>query len=99
MKGLLRCPDIKTISLGDSLAIQWLGLCDFITKDPSLIPDWGTKIPQAQKKNPQKHKKNTISLERNLFKKRESKGIAVEIRTEGRQLPLLDEGALSLTRG
>lgn len=55
-------------------------------------------IPK-KKKNPQKHKKNTISLERNLFKKRESKGIAVEIRTEGRQLPLLDEGALSLTRG
>ena len=54
MRGLLRRPDIKTISLGNSLAIQWLGLCDFIAKDPSLIPDWGTKIPQAKKKPTEK---------------------------------------------
>ena len=99
MRGLLRCPDINTISLGNSLAIQWLGLCDFIAKDPSLIPDWGTKIPQAKKKPTKKPKKNTLSLEWNLCKENESKGMAVEIRTEGGWLPLLDEGALSLTRG
>ena len=64
-----------------------------------LIPDWGTKIPQAKEKPTKKPKKNTLSLEWNLCKENESKGMAVEIRTEGRWLPLLDEGALSLTRG
>ena len=27
--------------------VQWLGLCNFIAKDPTLIPGQGTKIPQA----------------------------------------------------
>ena len=82
MKGLLRCPDIKTISLGNSLAIQWLGLCDFIAKDPSLIPDWGTKIPQA-KKNPTKNKKALPHLSGTYVKKGRVKGTAVAIRTKG----------------
>ena len=35
--------------IGNSLAVQWLGLCNFIARSlgPGLIPVWGTKIPQA----------------------------------------------------
>ena len=31
----------------NSLVILWLGLCAFTAKDLSLIPGWGTMIPQA----------------------------------------------------
>ena len=33
--------------LGNSLAVQQLGLSAFTVKGPGLIPGWGTKIPQA----------------------------------------------------
>ena len=49
---------------GNSLAVQWLGLCTFTTKGPGSIPVWGTKIPQfswhGQKKK--KKKKRFILL-------------------------------------
>ena len=32
---------------GNSLVVQWLGLSTFTAMDPGLIPDWGTKMPQA----------------------------------------------------
>ena len=32
---------------GNSLAVQWLGICAFTAESPSSIPGWGTKIPQA----------------------------------------------------
>ena len=32
---------------GNSLAVQWLGLCAFTAEGSGLIPGWGTKIPQA----------------------------------------------------
>ena len=32
---------------GNSLVVQWLGLCAFIAKSPGSIPAQGTKIPQA----------------------------------------------------
>ena len=32
---------------GNSLAVQWLGLCTLIAKGPGSIPDGGTKIPEA----------------------------------------------------
>ena len=34
--------------------VYWLGLCTFTAEDPSSIPDWGTKIPQAALTPPQK---------------------------------------------
>ena len=33
--------------VGNSLVVQWLGLCTFTAKGQSSIPGWGTKIPQA----------------------------------------------------
>ena len=32
---------------GNSLVVQWLGLCTLTAKSPGSIPGWGTKIPQA----------------------------------------------------
>ena len=32
---------------GNSLAVQWLGLCAFTAEGTGSIPGWGTKIPQA----------------------------------------------------
>ena len=37
----------KKISLGHSLAVQWLGLPAFTAKSLCLIPDQGTNIPQV----------------------------------------------------
>ena len=33
--------------MGNSLAVQWLGLCALTAEGPGSIPDRGTKIPQA----------------------------------------------------
>ena len=33
--------------IGNSLVVQWLGLCTFIVRDSGSIPDWGTKLPQT----------------------------------------------------
>ena len=44
---------------GNSLAVQWLGLCAFIAEGPGSIPGQGTKIPQAVQCS-QKKKKNPI---------------------------------------
>ena len=33
--------------LGNSLEVQWLGLCALTAEGPSSMPGWGTKIPQA----------------------------------------------------
>ena len=43
---------------GNSLAVQWLGLCAFTAKGAGLIPGWGTKIlqPFAMVKNKTKTK-------------------------------------------
>ena len=35
------------LDLGNSLAVQWLGLCAFTAKGLGSIPVQGTKIPQA----------------------------------------------------
>ena len=32
---------------GNSLAVQWLGLCALTAEDPDSIPGQGIKIPQA----------------------------------------------------
>ena len=48
---------IRTTMSGNSLAVQWLGLCASVAAGLGLIPGWGIKIPQAhgmwcsQKKN------------------------------------------------
>ena len=37
----------KNLAGGNSLAVQWLGLCAFTAEDLGSIPGWGTKIPQV----------------------------------------------------
>ena len=34
-------------SPGNSLAVQWLGLCTFTAEGPGSIPGWETKIPHS----------------------------------------------------
>ena len=50
-------PLFKKEKSGNSLVVQWLGLCSSTAKGPASVPDWGTKIPQAKwhgQKNPPK---------------------------------------------
>ena len=37
----------KKNTIGNSLVVQWLGLCTFTAVGPGSIPGQGTKIPQA----------------------------------------------------
>ena len=48
--------DINNVILGNFLAVQWLGLCDFTAKGSGSIPGWGTKIPQAVRCSQKKKK-------------------------------------------
>ena len=54
---------VKDDFLGNSLAVQWLGLCAFTAKDLGLLPGWGTKIPQAEWWCSQKKKKDGFLVE------------------------------------
>ena len=38
---------IITLNVGNSLAVQWLGLCALTAEGPGSIPGGGTNIPQA----------------------------------------------------
>ena len=45
-------------AFGNSLVVQWLGLCAFTAEGVGSAPGWGTKIPQAMwhcQKKPKKH--------------------------------------------
>ena len=57
-------PDFKDLVLekhvGNSLAVQWLGLGAFTAVGPGSIPGWGTKIPQALGQKTKKHKTEAI---------------------------------------
>ena len=39
---------------GNSLEVQWLGLCAFTAKGLSPIPDQGTRVPQATQSSQKK---------------------------------------------
>ena len=39
--------DTKSVDWGNSLAVQWLGCCDFTIQGVGSVLDWGTKISQA----------------------------------------------------
>ena len=43
----LPTPNLKKKKPGDSLVVQWLGLCAFTAKGPGSTPGQGTKILQA----------------------------------------------------
>ena len=46
--------------LGNSLVVQWLGLCTFTAKGPGSVPGRGTKIPQAMQHSQKKKIKNIV---------------------------------------
>ena len=46
--------------LGNSLAVQWLGLHALTAKGPGSIPGWGMKIPQATRHSQKKKKKKSF---------------------------------------
>ena len=50
--------------LGNSLIVQWLGLCTFTRRDPGSILGWGTKILQAM---PSDKKKKKSPQSTNMF--------------------------------
>ena len=50
------------ISLGNSLAVQWLGLCTFTADGVSVIPSQGTKTPQDTRRSQKKIKKKKIYI-------------------------------------
>ena len=51
---------------GNSLVVQWLGLCVFTAEGTGSIPGWGTKIPASgvakPKRKKEKRKKKEIHL-------------------------------------
>ena len=47
-------------SLGNSLAVQWLGLHALTAEGTDSVPGWGTKIPQAAVQ-PKEKKKESIT--------------------------------------
>ena len=47
-------------SIGDSLVVQWLGLCTFTAEGTDSIPGQGTKILQAMQCGKKKKKKKKL---------------------------------------
>ena len=52
--------------IGNSLAVQWLGLHAFTAKGMGSIPGQGTKIPQATQYSKNKTKENKNKYAHNL---------------------------------
>ena len=51
----------EILDLGNSLAVQWLGLGALTAGAPGLIPGRGAKIPASHKAQPKKEKKKKLS--------------------------------------
>ena len=47
------------LAMGNSLEVQWLGLCAFIVEGLGSIPEWGTKIPQVAWRSKKQNKMKT----------------------------------------
>ena len=52
---------------GNSLVVQWLGLCAFTAGGQGSIPGWGTEILQAEWPKKKKKGKKWIYLQRYTF--------------------------------
>ena len=48
--------------MGNSLVVQWLGVCVLTAKGPGSVPGGGTKIPQAAQGDTPPPKKKKIEL-------------------------------------
>ena len=51
------CICVKKHCVGNSLVVQWLGLCAFTAESLGSVPGWGTKIPQAVRCGQKKKKR------------------------------------------
>ena len=60
--------------IGNSLAVQWLGLCAFTAEGPGSISGQGTKIPQAMQHS-QKIKKREVHSDKSLSQETEKSQI------------------------
>ena len=54
---------MKKYTQGNSLAVQWLGLCAFTAEGPGSIHGWGTKITQVSECGEKKKKKKNVGSE------------------------------------
>ena len=54
---------VKSMELGSSLVVQWLGLDAFTVSGWGSIPDQGTEIPQAVQHSKLKTKQNNETLQ------------------------------------
>ena len=54
---------VKSMELGSSLVVWWLGLGAFAVSDWGAIPDQGTEIPQAVQHSKLKTKQNNETLQ------------------------------------
>ena len=53
---------IKIGNLGNSLAVQWVGLRTSTAESRGSVPGWGTKIPQAEGRNKNKWNGNYSTI-------------------------------------
>ena len=53
--------------MGNSLAVQWLGLGTFTAMGPGSIPGRGTKIPQAMWRSQNKKKKERMDTDQESY--------------------------------
>ena len=60
-------PNSGKVGMGNSLAVQWLGLCALTAEGPGLIPGWGTKIPQGARCSQKKKKRRVVLKEVRSF--------------------------------
>ena len=78
---------VKMSYLGNSLVVQWLGLCVSTAEGVASIPGGGTKIPQAaQRSQKRKKERKKMSYLYNTYfttiKKNLSKGMGKDIPKE-----------------
>ena len=57
----------KKSTSGNSLVVQWLGLCTFTAEGLGSIPDRGTKIPRATQHSPPPPPKKRKAKKENLL--------------------------------
>ena len=53
---------LSEINLGNSLAVQWLGLLAFTAEGAGSVPGWGTEIPQAKLCSAAKKKETNLLI-------------------------------------
>ena len=59
---LSRSSMVSSLTFGNSLAVQWLGLHAFTAEGPGSVPGRGTKIPQTAWQSQEKKKKSHVQV-------------------------------------